>query len=450
MTITDQLLLRFSVAGDAQMRNALANYNTQADKATVASQRFGRATGSNSQVAQNFGRVISDLPYGFMAISNNIEPLLFSLGASGGLTLAFTLAAAAGVVLEKSMPNLINSFFGVSKAAKAAKQEGLDGFTEAIGKLSIKNLDATLFAAKEKIREYERLLKELPNKAFETSRGKSTVSDKELDAIFNPGRMAGDKNFQASEKDLREAETRFVQKKLDAAKELFSLLQDETAKRKVLTEIMELQNSILVTNIMTVKEWKKRVGEWFDDEMGGDFGFRPKMKRGHEESVADIMRPHVQTAKEYLEMWDKTEKEKLDRRERYLQKEADRQEALLIDPLKAGFYGVARGIEDSFTKAFQNAFGEANSLLEMFALAAGQQLLFSLATSAIGGVGAGGLLGAIFPGAKGKSTGGGVGIVPSLSGGNGRPIVINLQIGRKAMRAVVSDAQSENVRLRLT
>jgi len=148
------------------------------------------------------------------------------------------------------------------------------------------------------------------------------------------------------------------------------------------------------------------------------------------------------------ERLDHLEKMRLQAAKNYL---ADNRFA--INTLTAGFYGMTNGLEQGLTKAFQNSFGEANSLLEQFVLAAAQRGIFELASLAIGVPGGGGIIGSIFGGATGGSRStGGRGTPEVISGGGGRtsqPIIVNLEIGRKQMRAIVNDAMGENIRLRM-
>ena len=130
---------------------------TGLQRATVAVENFDKnvkktvsSSGQATLALSNLGRVASDAPFGFIAIANNIEPLVQSLqglgrtsgglggtlkalGASligpGGLLLGFSLVSSAiTVAVQKygSLGNAINAIFGrqdalVKQTAEAAK-----------------------------------------------------------------------------------------------------------------------------------------------------------------------------------------------------------------------------------------------------------------------------------------------------------------------------------------
>ncbi len=116
---------------------------TGLQRATAAVETFDKnvkktvsSSGQATLALSNLGRVASDAPFGFIAIANNIEPLVQSLqslgrqsgglggtlkalGASlagpGGLLLGFSLVSSAvTVAVQKygSLGNAINALFG--------------------------------------------------------------------------------------------------------------------------------------------------------------------------------------------------------------------------------------------------------------------------------------------------------------------------------------------------
>jgi len=116
---------------------------TGLQRATAAVETFDKnvkktvsSSGQATLALSNLGRVASDAPFGFIAIANNIEPLIQSLqglgktsggiggtlkalGASligpGGLLLGFSLVSSAiTVAVQKygSLGNAINALFG--------------------------------------------------------------------------------------------------------------------------------------------------------------------------------------------------------------------------------------------------------------------------------------------------------------------------------------------------
>lgn len=71
--------------------------------------KLKKSTANAGQAATNFGRIISDLPYGFIAIQNNIDPLIQSLGFGAGLGLVITLLGSALTTLSQKYGGLGNA-----------------------------------------------------------------------------------------------------------------------------------------------------------------------------------------------------------------------------------------------------------------------------------------------------------------------------------------------------
>jgi hypothetical protein len=102
--------------------------------ANAAVSRFGNGSNRTGQAIMNFGRVLSDLPFGFIAIQNNIDPLLRSLGLGAGLGLAFTiLGSLTTVAVQKygSLSNAIKELTGTMTEADRAQKRFNDLMKEA-------------------------------------------------------------------------------------------------------------------------------------------------------------------------------------------------------------------------------------------------------------------------------------------------------------------------------
>jgi|GEM_PF-4307423 len=83
---------------------------TNAGRGVSASMRtLGASTRNTGYIVSNFGRVLSDLPFGFIAIQNNIDPLIASLGGPAGLGLAVTVVGAALTTLSMRYGGLSNA-----------------------------------------------------------------------------------------------------------------------------------------------------------------------------------------------------------------------------------------------------------------------------------------------------------------------------------------------------
>jgi hypothetical protein len=130
--------------------DGIAAFGKKIDEAETKLKKLPASSGQATLALSNLGRVASDAPFGFIAIANNIEPLVQSLqslgktsggiggtlkalGASligpGGLLLGFSLVSSAiTVAVQKygSLGNAINAIFGrqdalVKQTADAAK-----------------------------------------------------------------------------------------------------------------------------------------------------------------------------------------------------------------------------------------------------------------------------------------------------------------------------------------
>lgn len=164
----DAKLGRLSFVG---LNGALSNAGKGTQSANSALHAFGKTTSNTGQIAMNFGRILSDLPYGFIAIQNNIDPLLQSLGMSAGIGLAFTIASSAAVVLAQKYGGLgaaisaLNPFTTAAEKAQSAYNAALEkGAKDAAGEVS--NLNLLFAAAKDlnvPLAERQRIVKELQN-----------------------------------------------------------------------------------------------------------------------------------------------------------------------------------------------------------------------------------------------------------------------------------------------
>jgi hypothetical protein len=130
--------------------DGISGFGKKIDEAETKLKKLPASSGQATLALSNLGRVASDAPFGFIAIANNIEPLVQSLqslgktsggiggtlkalGASligpGGLLLGFSLVSSAiTVAVQKygSLGNAINAIFGrqdalVKQTADAAK-----------------------------------------------------------------------------------------------------------------------------------------------------------------------------------------------------------------------------------------------------------------------------------------------------------------------------------------
>lgn len=113
---------------------------TMAGRATVplnsALNNLNRTSRNTGYIFTNIGRIVSDMPFGFIAIQNNIDPLIASLGGPAGLAVAFSIVGAALTTLSMKYGGLSKAFetiFGtVSDATKSTRAyaESLNGASD--------------------------------------------------------------------------------------------------------------------------------------------------------------------------------------------------------------------------------------------------------------------------------------------------------------------------------
>lgn len=139
----------------SETKSRIASISTVKDPLQKVTQGSNAAT----QSLINVGRVAQDLPFGFIGIANNLNPLLESFqrlkvesgsNASAFKSLASSLSGPAGIGVALSVvSSLLISFgdalFG-SKAASKASEEALKSFSETIDRVkdSVKSLSTEL------------------------------------------------------------------------------------------------------------------------------------------------------------------------------------------------------------------------------------------------------------------------------------------------------------------
>jgi hypothetical protein len=107
-----------------RLTGRIRELNADMARLTQTANGAAKATGGlskamNSQQAMNFGRVIQDLPFGFMGIQNNLTQLIPGVGAAG---LAFSALTAAITFSQVGL-----QYWG--RSAKEAKEKA-DEFLE--------------------------------------------------------------------------------------------------------------------------------------------------------------------------------------------------------------------------------------------------------------------------------------------------------------------------------
>jgi len=144
--MSDQETLKITITADNKSAiEGLKQVSTATQSFVTAQGKLVTGSKQAAQALTNVGRVAQDLPFGFIGIQNNLNPLLESfqrlkvetgstkgaltaLGSSligaGGIGLALSVASSAFLLFQNGMA-------GFGKKAKEAKKE-LDAFTESL------------------------------------------------------------------------------------------------------------------------------------------------------------------------------------------------------------------------------------------------------------------------------------------------------------------------------
>lgn len=108
------------------LNDKIAQSTAAMQKAGNATAKAGAAMNLSGQSAQNFSRIIQDLPFGFMGIQNNLTQLIPGIGAAG---IAFSALTAAITFSQVGLTYWTRS----SKAAKDAQDSFTKSMNEGIG-----------------------------------------------------------------------------------------------------------------------------------------------------------------------------------------------------------------------------------------------------------------------------------------------------------------------------
>ncbi len=125
-------------AAAAQLRTA----------ATGGVDAFGKSTGRSAAIASEFGRVLSDLPYGIRGVANNLGQLVSLIGFGGGLGIALQGAIALLVAFEPQVRKAFGAGTESAKEAAKAAQELRSAYEDALNAVVNFDLVATRLAAR--------------------------------------------------------------------------------------------------------------------------------------------------------------------------------------------------------------------------------------------------------------------------------------------------------------
>ena len=215
---TNKILLEIEVSSSGVVKNLdqvnkqLGEVGLQAKKAKKELEGMGGAAGIAGATAAEFGRLISDLPYGLQAVTNNISQLgsMFALlvSSSGGVVKAFknlgsVLMGPAGILIAFQAAVAAVEFFSRStdKAKRAvlglnAALEGQKSLIRGIGLLTEGELEKTVKILTQYSSEYKKLLENFLASGQASKEGVITLTN-QFGEILNIRR-----SIEAKEKEL--------------------------------------------------------------------------------------------------------------------------------------------------------------------------------------------------------------------------------------------------------
>lgn len=169
--VTKQLTGQFSA-----LSTGIGKFDQEVGKASAQTKKFVATTGNANTVMTNLGRIASDLPFGFIAIQNNLDPLIQSLGelfsrtkkegpsafkqlassmlGAGGIGLAFSITSALATKLIQEYGSLSAAYQALTTNvtyAQRAQQAYNKSATEAEASIGgeIAKITALLSVAKD-------------------------------------------------------------------------------------------------------------------------------------------------------------------------------------------------------------------------------------------------------------------------------------------------------------
>lgn len=118
--------------------------NRAAANASTGITRVGTATSRSNQIVTEFGRVLSDIPYGLTAISNNLSQLASVLGVGGAWGIALQAGIAALVIFRNEIAQAFETAQDRANALADSVRKVTDELTIFQG--SQQNLDVSITA----------------------------------------------------------------------------------------------------------------------------------------------------------------------------------------------------------------------------------------------------------------------------------------------------------------
>lgn len=231
----------------------LANTAAAGTKLSSGLNGVSQATAAGTATMVNFGRVLEDLPYGFIGIANNLNPLLEGFqrmsvqakeaGVSVGSVLLKSLSGGGGLGLALSAVSAAISFatIGLSMWTRGSKEatektddftKAVQGFEETAGKSLIKFTELTKIAssltASDKERksalqdlrkEYEPYLKNLSDEQILAGQVTSAYEALNKQLLAKVALQAGEEKLKPLFKEMLDLQLKNVEltKVMDAA-----------------------------------------------------------------------------------------------------------------------------------------------------------------------------------------------------------------------------------------
>lgn len=330
---------------------------------TELRQRTLPAMTSFANIVQDSSQFSMGFSQGVRAIGNNIEYL----------TQQMVILRSQGLSMSQILKGMAANIMGAGGVLLA-----ISALTTAVTIISAKYDD--WFESGKKTKQE---LKEEADQARETAKEIKELIAARRGARFGVGSMTPEQYLNATREEMQRviSEAVVTTRSKEGFEELIKYkgfenvkVEDYAITNEKKRELLDLQSRYIslkreeqrvVEEITKAEEKQSKFSSNVDWGITGVFGSLRSSKPGDRpQSVNDIMRPQVQTASEYIDLWDQTEKQKLESRETALEESARREAEIGIGVVRT----IAGVIEGEFRGAWVSAFGEANSLFEKLAM----------------------------------------------------------------------------------
>jgi hypothetical protein len=228
------------------VRKGARDIDNESQKAEKGVKKFA---GNSSMALINLGRVAQDIPFGFIAIQNNIVPLVESLGGAAGLGAAISVVTAAITIFiqrqqaeSRALKDTKKSADDYAATLSDIRQAQLKGNQEAGAELTrldllYKATQNTTMSMRDRNSAYDELMDKYP-KFFTNADRENTLLGKNYTAYYGlRDAILAAARAKAYENKIGELSN----KEYENEEKLVDLVKDRTLARK---ELLEIENKV--------------------------------------------------------------------------------------------------------------------------------------------------------------------------------------------------------------